>query len=239
MSDELLISVLKEYVPTKDWDLHDWDTIISRREHYKDDIYIYPLLYADIYLDSELNYYSFEPKQPNYSFLEKKTFSDDDELIISVLKQYVQSKDYDLHDWETIISRREQYKNDIYIYKLVYADIYLDENLEFYDVEPKQPNMQSIKKVVDEDSVQIINALKQYIPSKYLGDVDWNVIISRSEKIKPNLTKYRVNNIDFYLDDELYPKEYGKVHIIDNMIFYDFELNPEIEYDGYIYFCDL
>ena len=49
-------------------------------------------------------------------------------------------KDYDLHNWEKIISRRKQYKKGVYIYSLAYADIYLTEELEFYDVETKQPN---------------------------------------------------------------------------------------------------
>ena len=239
MSDELLINVLKSYCLPKDYDLHNWDLIISRRTHYKDNIYIYPLVYADIYLDEELNFYSVEPKQPNYSFLNDKTFSDDDELIISVLKEYVPSKDYDLHDWETIISRREHYKNGIYIYKLVYADIYLDENLEFYDVETKQPNNAIIKRPLDEESRLIIDVLSNYIPYEYRGDVDWDTIISRVEKIKYGCYKYKINDIEFYLDNELNPVEYGRVHIIDNKIYYDFGLNPKIEYAPLIYFSDV
>lgn len=59
------------------------------------------------------------------------------ELLISVLKTYALPKDFDLHDWDTIIERREQYKDDVFIYKLAYADIYLTEDLEYYDMEPK------------------------------------------------------------------------------------------------------
>lgn len=63
--------------------------------------------------------------------------NDENELLIKVLKSYVSPKDFELHDWDTIIRRREQYKKDVFIYKLAYADIYLTDDLEFYDVEPK------------------------------------------------------------------------------------------------------
>ena len=59
------------------------------------------------------------------------------ELLINVLKTYVLPKDFELHDWETIIERREPYKNGVFIYKLAYADIYLTDDLEYYDMEPK------------------------------------------------------------------------------------------------------
>lgn len=59
------------------------------------------------------------------------------ELVISVLKSYISPRDFDLHNWDVIISRREQYKDGVFIYKLAFADIYLTDDLEFYDVEPK------------------------------------------------------------------------------------------------------
>lgn len=59
------------------------------------------------------------------------------EFIINILKTYVSPIDFDLHDWETIIERREQYNDNVFIYKLAYADLYLTDDLEYYDVEPK------------------------------------------------------------------------------------------------------
>lgn len=64
-------------------------------------------------------------------------YDEDETLLINTLKSYVLPKDFDLHDWGTIISRKEQYKDDVFIYKLAYADLYLTEDLEYYDVEPK------------------------------------------------------------------------------------------------------
>ena len=82
MVDELLVEVLKSYVPVKDYDLHDWETIISRSKPYNKNVTIYPLVYADLYLTNELEFYSFEAKQPNTSFLEDKRFSEDDSLVV-------------------------------------------------------------------------------------------------------------------------------------------------------------
>lgn len=237
MVDELLVNTLKSYVPIKDYDLHDWETIISRSWKYNDNVTVYPLVYADLYLTDELEFYDVDPKQPNKSFLEDKVFTDD--LLVSVLKSYVPSKDWELHDWETIISRREHYKNDVFIYKLVFADIYLTEDLEFYSVETKQPNNRVIKQVDDEESIIIINSLCNYLPYKYREDVDWGVILSRQEKINENITKYTINHIDLYLDNELNLVEYGKVHIIDNNIYYDFEVDSDKAYDGYVWFGEL
>ena len=238
MVDELLVSTLKSFVPSKDYELHDWETIISRSWKYNDEVTVYPLVYADLYLTNELEFYDVDPKQPNTSFLENK-LDEENKLLVSVLKSFVPSKDYELHDWETIISRREKYKDDVFIYKLVFADIYLTDNLEFYDVEPKQPNNRVIKHTFDDESALIIRCLCNYLPIKYREDVDWETILSRREKIRENLTKYTINNIDLYLDDELNLVEYGKIHIIDNNIYYDFELDKTKGYDGYILFGEL
>lgn len=239
MVDELLVEVLKSYVPVKDYDLHDWETIISRSKPYNENVTIYPLVYADLYLTNELEFYSFEAKQPNTSFLEDKRFSEDDSLVVSVLKSYVPSKDWDLHDWETIISRRKEYKNGVFIYKLVYADIYLTDDLEFYSFEPKQPNNDVIKQVDDDESILIIESICKYLPYKYRGDVDWSVILSRKKQIKENLIEYTINNISLYFDNELNLVEYGDVHIIDNKVYYDFKLDKTKEYDAYTYFGEL
>ena len=239
MVDELLVNTLKSYVPSSDYDLHDWETIINRCWRYNDTVTVYPLIFADIYLTDDLEFYSVEPKQPNTSFLEDKVYESEDELLISVLKSYVPSKDYDLHDWETIISRREQYQDDVFIYKLVYADIYLTNDLEFYSVEPKQPNNEVIKQVDDVESIIIINSLCNYLPYKYRENVDWGVVLSRKERIQENLTEYTINNIKLYLDDNLNIVEYGDIHIIDGNVYYDFHLDKTEQYDAYEWFGEL
>lgn len=62
---------------------------------------------------------------------------EENELLIDVLKSYVLPKDFELHDWKTIIDRREEYKKGVFVYRLAYADLYLTDDLEYYDVEPR------------------------------------------------------------------------------------------------------
>ena len=164
MVDELLVEVLKSYVPVKDYDLHDWETIISRSKPYNKDVTIYPLVYADLYLTNDLEFYDVETKQPDTSFLEDKNYNEDTSLITSVLKSYVPSKDWDLHDWETIISRREEYNGNVTIYPLVYADLYLTNDLEFYDVETKQPDTSFLE---DKNYNEIVRLNKQVMKKVY------------------------------------------------------------------------
>ena len=238
MRNELLVSVLKSYVPAKDYDLHDWESIISRSWRFNENVTVYPLVYADLYLTGALEFYAVDPKQPGSSFMEDKVLPEH-ELLVDVLKSYVPAKDYDLHDWEEIIRRREQYNDNVFIYKLVYADIYLTTDLEFYSVDPKQPNMSIFKSMSEDENAMIIDAISNYIPSKYLGDVDWMTVISRREQIHENIYKYTINNISICLDDGLELVEYGNMHIIDDDIFYDFELDGSEQYDGYILFGEL
>ena len=149
-----------------------------------------------------------------------------DDLLVSVLKEYIMPSDYDLHDWESIIERRELVEEGVYSYPCVYANIMLTDDLEFYDAEPKQPIHNSLN-VLSADDNLIVSVLCSYIPYEFREDVDWQTVISRREEIKPNIYKYSINNIDFCLDDDLNPVEYGKIHIIDNKIYYDFNLVDE------------
>ena len=239
MSDELLIHVLKSYVDIKDWDLHNWDIIISRSWKYNEDVTVYPCVYADIYLTEDLEFYSMDAKQPNYSFIEDKDNSDD-ELLIETLKKYTSNKDWELHDWDSIIERREKISDNIYSYPCVYANILLTEELEFYDAEPKQPIHDDVLvNSLSEDDKLIIQTLRKYIPLKYCEDIDWNTVLSRKEQVKKGVYKYKINDINFYLDEELNPVEYDKVHIIDNKIYYDFDLDPNIMYAPFILFGEL
>ena len=161
------------------------------------------------------------------------------ELIISELKEYVMPVDYDLHDWNSIVDRRTTVKDGVYSYPCVYADIMLTDELEFYDAIPKQPMHKSLDNSLSAESILVVDALKEYIPYKYLGNVDWNEVLARREEVKPNVYKYVINGIEFYLDEWLEPVEYGKVHIIDNAIYYDFERDSAIEYDAYDLFKEL
>ena len=238
MVNELITSVLMEYVLPQDYALHDWDTIIERRTHYKDDIYIYHLVYADIYITDTLEFYDAEPKQPIHDSSHEFSLSEEDKLVASVLKEYVSPNDYSLHDWKTIIERREKITDNIYSYPCAYANIMLTDTLEFYDAEPKQPIYKSVMNSLDDMNELIVLSLCRFIPSDYREDIDWKTIISRREQIKPNVYKYCINNIDFYLDDELNPVEYGKIHIINNKVYYDFNLT-DVKISPYVLFGEL
>lgn len=226
--NDLLLDVLKSYVPPKDYELHDWDTIISRCVEVEDGVFKYSLVYADLYLTDDYEFYDVEPKQPNHKIFSK--VSEEYELLESVLKSYVPPKDYELHDWNKIIQRREKYSDDVYVYHLIYADLYLTDDYEFYDVEPKQPNHKIVDDNYNEYEEFVINELSKYVHYNY--DLDWKVIISRREKVEDNIFKYTVNGMDLYFDDEMFIVEYGKVHIIDGEVFYDFNESSDSMISG-------
>lgn len=238
MVDELIKSVLMEYISPSDYDLHDWDTIIERRTQYSDDVYIYHCVYGDIYLTEDLEFYDAEPKQPIHNDLRFFNLSEEDKLVVSVLKEYISSDDYDLHDWGSILERKEKVNDEVYLYPCVYGNIMLTSELEFYDAEPKQPIHNSLRNKLSVEDELIMTALCDYIPVEYRKDIDWQTIISRREQIKPNIYKYSINNIDFYMDDDLNPIEYGKIHIINNNIYYDFNLT-DVKITPYVLFGEL
>ena len=238
MLRDLIISELKEYVPPQDYALHDWETIVERREKYLDDVYIYHLVYSDIYLTDSLEFYDAEPKQPIHNGLVENGLSVENEIIADALKEYIPPQDYALHDWNNIILRREKVVEGVYSYPCVYANIMLTESLEFYDAEPKQPIHDDLIGMSEEYRL-IADVLGRYVPFEYRQDADWSTIISRREQVTESICKYGVGMIDFYLDDSLEPVEYGNVHMIDNKIYYDFELDGSIEDDGYILLSEL
>lgn len=129
MVDELIVSVLKEYVSPNDYDLHDWDTIISRREEVQKGVYSYPCVYANILLNDDLTFYDAEPKQPIHDDLLMNMLSEDEKLIISILKQYVPLRYREDADLITILSRREQVKEGVYCYNINGVKICLDDSL--------------------------------------------------------------------------------------------------------------
>lgn len=73
-----------------------------------------------------------------------------------------------------------------------------------------------------EEEEFIINELKRYVPVTEYKLNNWRIIINRKETVKENLFKYSLANMDLYFDDEMIIQEYDKVHIIDNIVYYDF-----------------
>mgnify|MGYP006872999442 CR=1 FL=1 len=133
MSDELIIATLKEYISPNDYDLHDWDTIINRRTLFKEGVYSYPCVYGNLLLTDDLEFYDAEPKQPIHDDLLMKMLSEEDELIISVLKKYVPLRYREDADLITILSRKEQVKEGVYLYKINNVSVCLDDGLELVE----------------------------------------------------------------------------------------------------------
>ena len=86
------------------------------------------------------------------------------------------------------------------------------------------------------DELLIIGELKRYVHPQDYNLNDWKTIISRVERVKPNLYKYHTNKMDLYFDDELYIQEYDKVHIIDGKVFYDFNEDSSQGSGTYTYY---
>ena len=89
-----------------------------------------------------------------------------------------------------------------------------------------------------EEELLIIGELKKYVSPKDYNLNDWRIIISRVEEVKPNLFKYHLHDRDIYLDSELFIVEYGRVHIRDNKVYYDFNTSND-NAGTYIYIGDV
>ncbi len=89
-----------------------------------------------------------------------------------------------------------------------------------------------------EDELLIIGELKKYVSPKDYNLNDWKTIISRVEEVKPNVFKYHLHDRDIFLDYELFIVEYGKVHIIDNKVYYDFNTS-DMNSGTYTYIGDV
>ena len=68
--------------------------------------------------------------------------------------------------------------------------------------------------------VNILTALKYYIPIKYWNLNDWDIIISREEEVEENVFQYKCSFFTLYFNEKLEPIEYGDQHIIDNKVYY-------------------
>ena len=78
-----------------------------------------------------------------------------------------------------------------------------------------------------DDELLIINELKKYVSPKDYDLNDWRTIISRVEEVKPNVFKYHTNKMDIYLNYELFVVEYGRMHIINDKVYYDFNTSED------------
>lgn len=72
-----------------------------------------------------------------------------------------------------------------------------------------------------------ISELKRYVRPKDYDLNNWKIILNRAVEVKPNLFEYKTNKLTLYFDDEMYIQEYGRVHIIDNGVYYDFNDSNE------------
>ena len=77
------------------------------------------------------------------------------------------------------------------------------------------------------DEELVIRELKKYVPPHEYELNDWRTILSRVERVKPNLYKYRLCNMELYFDDEMLIVEYGNVHIMDDKVYYAFDYGGE------------
>lgn len=73
-----------------------------------------------------------------------------------------------------------------------------------------------------DDELLVIGELKRYVRPIDYDLNNWKIILSRVEEVKPNVFKYPTATMDLYFDGEMYIVEYGKVHIFDRKVFYDF-----------------
>lgn len=78
-----------------------------------------------------------------------------------------------------------------------------------------------------EDEKLVIRELKKYVPPHEHELNNWVVILERVERVKPNLYKYRLYNMELYFDDEMLIVEYGNVHIKGDEVYYAFDYGDE------------
>ena len=74
---------------------------------------------------------------------------------------------------------------------------------------------------MEKTTENIITALKYYIPIKYWGLNDWDVIVRREEEVDVGVYRYKCSFFMLYFNKELEPVEFGRQHIIDGKVYYD------------------
>ena len=87
--------------------------------------------------------------------------------------------------------------------------------------------------ITDIDSEYIKTILKYYTPTEYEELNDYNTIIERVSLVKDNINHFHLAFMDLYFNDNMTILEYGNVHIIDDLVYYDFnDYSGEIEIAG-------
>ena len=86
---------------------------------------------------------------------------------------------------------------------------------------------------------EIISILKDYVPVEDWDLNDFETIVSRATEVKTGVFKFTLSFMNLYFNKDMKPLEYDKQHIIDGMVFYDFN-DEDIDGAGtYTYLGDL
>ena len=127
----------------------------------------------------------------------------DKDTIISALKTHIIESEWDLNDWERIYERREQYSDDIYIFKCSFCDIYLYSDGSFYTADPNiAPSWGTkVRTSFDDDEKKIIDSLKTCLQPTDWDLNDWKTILTRAEKVDDNVTVYKISFCNIFLDE--------------------------------------
>ena len=237
---ETIIKCLKEYVPPNDYDLNDWDIIYKRRENYDKNIFKYSLSSADVYLYEDGSFFDVNPKnQPSHNPYSE--FTDEENKIISVLKDYTSSMFDDLNNWRKILNRSVTDSDGITKYDIDFVTVFLDKNNNFYDISPFEidDTVDSLSKNISDSDKLKIDKIKQYVLVKHYDLINWQIVLNRVKPIKDNLFLYPLGVMDLYLDSNLDVVDYDRCHIIDNQFWYDFNKHPIVAGEQYTYITDL
>lgn len=238
MDKEKVINKLKEYIDPSHLELNDFDVIYDRRE-LVDDVYLFKLSFVDVYLDENCEVYDVSPNHSNLQLVED--FTDDERIIVDLLKSYCSPRHYDLNDWRKIIDRKVVDDDGISMYRTSFADIYLDKNNNFYDISPFEVDdtINILSNNLDDAEILKISKIKQYVLPQHYDLINWQIVLKRVKQINNNLFLYPLGIMDLYLDNDLNIVDYERCHIINNEFWYDFNKHPIVAGEQYTYITDL
>ena len=230
--DEEIIDELKKCYSPKDYELNNWEVILSRSVDVDESVKKYKTAFATIYLKNN-KYYDVDPIEFGYgssvySYNDISEFNDDEQEIIDVLKSFYPPKDYELNDWKIILSKSTTDEDGITKYKTAFATIYLDKNNNYCDVEPIEidKHRDLLTNKLNDSDLSKVDKIKQYVLPKHYDLINWNYVLNRVKKISDNLYLYPLGIMDLYLDDDLNVVNYDRCYIIDNEFWYDFNKHP-------------
>ena len=93
----------------------------------------------------------------------------------------------------------------------------------------------SFTKTTDE----IISILKKYVPVENWELNDFETVVERATEVKTGVFKFTLSFMNLYFDKDMKPVSYDKQHIIDDMLFYDFNDDNTVGAGTYTYLGDL